>query len=138
MFSDSFSEGQERDINDGFPSDSDPYAEHYDYLSDSDLEDESSLSEEEDGSSCSDEEDEEPLEGKCDSQERLEGGPGPEMSQTVDSNLPSSVNTTEAPNGHRSAPSTIGSLTNLVTPITDLTIISRERVKLPSSEIWRP
>ena len=47
MFSDAFSEGQARDINGEFPSDSDPYIEHYDYLSDSDLEDESSCSEEE-------------------------------------------------------------------------------------------
>lgn len=39
MFSDGFSEGQIRDINEGFPSDSSPYTESYDYLSDSDLED---------------------------------------------------------------------------------------------------
>ena len=47
MLSDAFSEGQTRDINGEFPSDSHPYTEHYDYLSDSDLED---------GSSCFDEE----------------------------------------------------------------------------------
>ena len=42
MFSDGFSEGQLRDINEEFPSDSNPYTEYYDYLSDSDLEDGSS------------------------------------------------------------------------------------------------
>ena len=36
-----------RDIEGEFPSDSHPYTEHYDYLSDSDLEDEPSCSEEE-------------------------------------------------------------------------------------------
>lgn len=41
VFSDRFSEGQARNINDGFPSDSLPHTEDYDYLSDSDLEDES-------------------------------------------------------------------------------------------------
>ena len=38
MFSDGFSEGQPRDINGEFPSDSLSYTEDYDYLSDSDLE----------------------------------------------------------------------------------------------------
>ena len=47
MFSDGFPEGQTRDINGEFPSDSHPYTEDYDYLSDSDLEDGSSCSEEE-------------------------------------------------------------------------------------------
>ena len=45
MFSDAFSEGQLRDINEEFPADSS--TEVYDYLSDSDLEDECSCSEEE-------------------------------------------------------------------------------------------
>ena len=48
MFSDGFSEGQTRDIDGGFPSDSYPYTDDYDYLSDSDLEDVPSFSEEED------------------------------------------------------------------------------------------
>ena len=94
MFSDSFSEGQERDINGGFPSDSDPYAEHYDYLSDSDLEDESSYSEEED---------EEPLEGERDSWRGLEDTPD----QTVVSDPPLPVGTSEARNNNRSTPFTI-------------------------------
>jgi len=93
VFSDSFSEGQERDINERFPSDSGPYAEHYDYQSDSDLEDEFS---------CSGEEDEDSLEGEHNSQERLEGAPDPETSQTVASDLPSLVETSEAQNGRRS------------------------------------
>ena len=38
MFSDGFLEGQPRDINGEFPSDSPSYTEDYDYLSDSDLE----------------------------------------------------------------------------------------------------
>ena len=41
VFSDGFSEGRTRNIDEGFPSNSDPYADDYDYLSDSDLEDES-------------------------------------------------------------------------------------------------
>ena len=41
VFSDGSFEGQTRDLEGGFPSDSDPYTEHYDYWSDSDLEDES-------------------------------------------------------------------------------------------------
>ena len=47
MFSDAFSEGQARNISGEFPSDSDPYTDHYDYLSDSDLEDGAFCSEEE-------------------------------------------------------------------------------------------
>ena len=50
MFSDAFSEGQSRDINEGFPTDS-TTTEVYDYLSDSDLEDECSCSGEEDAES---------------------------------------------------------------------------------------
>jgi len=42
VLSDGFSEGQTRDINGAFPSDSSPYTDDYDYLSDSDLEDEPS------------------------------------------------------------------------------------------------
>ena len=95
MFSDSFWEGQERDINEDFPFDSDPYSEHYDYQSDSDLED---------GSSFSEEEEEEPLEGRRDSQQRLEDAPDLETSQIVASNLPLPVETSEAHNGHRSTP----------------------------------
>ena len=84
MFSDSFSEGQERDINEGFPSDSDPYAENYDYQSDSDLEDEG------------------PLEGERDSTQRLEDEPDSTASQTVVSDLLSPVEMSEAQNCHRS------------------------------------
>ena len=50
MFSDAFSEGESKDINEGFPSDSSTI-EIYDYMSDSDLEDECSCSEEEDAES---------------------------------------------------------------------------------------
>jgi hypothetical protein len=46
VLSDGFSEGQLRNINEGFPPDSTPYTEHYDYLSDSDLEDDYACSEE--------------------------------------------------------------------------------------------
>ena len=55
VFSDGFSEGQARNINGGLPPDSLPHTEHYDYLSDSDLEDES----------CSGEGDEEPQFDDC-------------------------------------------------------------------------
>ena len=49
MFSDGFSEGQLKDIDEGFPSGSVPYTEYYDYSSDSDLEDESPCSGEDEG-----------------------------------------------------------------------------------------
>ena len=94
MFSDSFLEGQERDIDEEFPSDSDPYTGHYDYQSDSDLEDDSSWSEEEE---------EEPLEGEHDLQQ-FEDASDFETYHTVSSNLPSPVETSEAHNGHRSNP----------------------------------
>ena len=42
MLSDGFSEGQAWYINKGFPTDTLPYTESYDYLSDSDLEDDES------------------------------------------------------------------------------------------------
>ena len=47
MFSDGFSEGRTRDINEEFPPESFPYTDHYDYISDSDLDDEFSGFEEE-------------------------------------------------------------------------------------------
>ena len=72
VFSGGFSEGQTRDINGGFPSDSHPYTEDYDYPSDSDLEDESFYS---------GEEDEEPPKAGCDSERRLEYAPDQKMSQ---------------------------------------------------------
>ena len=48
MFSDGFLEAQTRDITEGFPPNSFPYTDHYEYLSDSDLED--SFEEEEEDS----------------------------------------------------------------------------------------
>lgn len=96
MFSDAFSEGQTRDINGRFPPNSNPYTEDYDYLSDSDLEDESS---------CSDEGDEDLPGTDCDSQQRCEDTPNQKASQTVipDESLPhpSSVEITEAQNHDR-------------------------------------
>ena len=94
MFSDDFSEGQTRDINEGFPSDSDPYAEHYDYLSDSDLEDEHSCSEDEG-------EGEESLEGGRVPTQRLEDAPAPTTFQTVVSDPPSSVEASAAQDNDR-------------------------------------
>lgn len=98
------------------PSDSHPCTDHYDYLLDIGLEDE------------------EPLQGERDSQERLENASDPKTSHISD--LPSPVETTEAQDGHGSNPSTIDStILPAFTPITDLTIISRERVELPSSVV---
>jgi hypothetical protein len=79
VFSDSFSEGQVRDINGEFPSDSNPYTEHYDYLSDSDLEDESS---------CSEEEDDEPSEDDRNSRQSVENAPDPKSPKTPVSDPP--------------------------------------------------
>jgi hypothetical protein len=112
VFSDAFSEGQTRDINLGFPSDSHPYTEYYDYLSDSDLED---------GSSCSDEEDEEPREDDDDSsQKKPEGAPDPQTSQTIVSDgpppHPSSTETSEAQNNDRSTSFPVDRFRILVNP----------------------
>lgn len=52
-----------RDINEGFPPDSTPYTEYYDYTSDSDLEDESSGSEEDEENPCEDRDTKEPSKG---------------------------------------------------------------------------
>ena len=99
MFSDGFLEGQTRDINEGFPSDSDPYAEHYEYLSDSDLEDEKSCSEEEGEGEGGDDES---REDDRLSQQRLEDTPGPTTLPTVVSDPPSSIGTSAARNNDRS------------------------------------
>ena len=96
MFSEGFAEGRTRDINEGFPPDSHPYTYHYEYLSDSDLED---------GTSGSEEEDEE---DDRDSQQSLEYVPNQESSRTIISDDPSpcllSVETSEAKNIERSTP----------------------------------
>ena len=105
MFSDGFSEGQARDINGDFPSESHPYTEDYDYLSDSDLED---------GSCCSEEE----------YAEAPENG-DPELSsspQDPDSQVPSttpldhppqsSADASEVQNDERSAPTSPGPSNN--------------------------
>ncbi|KAF9779861.1 hypothetical protein BJ322DRAFT_346991 [Thelephora terrestris] len=62
LFSEGFSKGRLRDINDGFPSDSHPYTEDYDYLSDSDLEE---------GSSCLGEDEGEPQEAEDDNSHQI-------------------------------------------------------------------
>lgn len=89
MFSDGFSEGQQRDINGTFPSDSHPYTEYYDYLSDSDLE----------------EEEEEPPEDYRSRQKRLKDALDPRIVQTTISDTspqyPSSVEPSEARNNDR-------------------------------------
>ena len=97
MFSDSFSEGQTRDINEGFPLDFSPYTEHYDYLSDSDLEDEPSYSEEEDRES---------LEDERESEQGL--GDAPDH-QTVTSDPPSPAEAGAAQNDDRSTSFAVGS-----------------------------
>jgi hypothetical protein len=98
VFSDGFSEGQLRDINRGFPSDSLPYTDDYDYLSDSDLEDESSHSGKE-------EEELQDVSGGG-MRQGLDGGGDSQSPQTITSNnpssCPSSVETTEVRNGDRS------------------------------------
>ena len=89
VFSDGFSEGQQRDINGTFPSDSHPYTEYYDYLSDSDLE----------------EEEEEPPEDYRSRQKRLKDALDPRIVQTTISDTspqyPSSVEPSEARNNDR-------------------------------------
>ena len=79
MLSDAFSEGQTRDITGGFPSDSHPYTDDYDYLSDSDLEDEPPCSEGEGPQE----------DGDGDSQQRLEHTSNPQTSQTIVPDNPS-------------------------------------------------
>ncbi|KAF9650016.1 hypothetical protein BDM02DRAFT_1689999 [Thelephora ganbajun] len=79
LFSNAFSERETGDINGGFPPDSHPYTEDYDYLSDSDLED---------TSSCFEESEEEPHEDSDDNSPRLEDAPDPQTSQTTTSDNP--------------------------------------------------
>ena len=104
VFSDAFSEGQTRDINEGFPSDSHLYTEDYDYLSDSDLEDESSHSEG----------DEEPPETRHNSRQSPKDGPAadPRTPETVVPDPlprhPSSVEICEARTNDRSTSFTVG------------------------------
>ena len=90
MFSDSFPEEQPRDINEGFPSDFYPYVEHYDYLSDSDLEDESP---------CAEWQDSRPLGYKHKSKQGLGRV---QDSQSVSSDLSSSTGTSGARGDDRS------------------------------------
>ena len=89
MFSDGFSEGQLRDINGEFPSDSNPYTEYYDYLSDSDLE----------------EEDEEPPEDHPKSRKRRRGALDPKTPRANISDTPprypSSADASKARNNDR-------------------------------------
>ena len=103
MFSDGFSEGQARDINGEFPSESHPYTEDYDYLSDSDLED---------GSCCSEE-----LEYTEAEDPELASSPQDPDSQ-VPSTTPldhppqSSADASEVQNDERSAPISLGPSNN--------------------------
>ena len=94
MFSEGFSEGQTKDINDGFPLDSQSYTEDYDYESDSDLED--SFSGEDEGEPYED--------GNIPDSERLEN------TQTLEADVssgpsarPSSVEAVENQDNNRSS-----------------------------------
>ena len=82
----------------GFPLDSDPYTEDYDYLSDSDLED---------GSSHSKEDEEGLQDGRGSWQQGLDGAGDPESPQATAPNNPPSrpllVETTEVQNNDRSS-----------------------------------
>ena len=75
VFSGGFSEVTLRDIDGGFPPDSHPYTEDYDYFSDSDLED---------GPSCSRKDEEEPREDNS-------GNPQREVVNVPDSQNPETV-----------------------------------------------
>ena len=98
MLSDEYSEGQAKDMNEGFPSDVDIHTEYYGYLSDSDLEVESCCSERE-GGRHEDGDSSEPAEGD-------ELGP-PQDPQDPDSRVPPSMTfggspvATEARDNHR-------------------------------------
>jgi len=102
VFSDGFSEGQTRDINEEFPSDSHPYTEYYDYLSDSDLED---------GSSCSEDEYAEAPESDDLELPSSPWDPDPQMPSTTPLDHPpqSSTDVSEVQNDERLAPISLGS-----------------------------
>ena len=91
MFLDGVSEGQIREINGNFPSDSYTYTEDYDYLSDSDLED---------GSGCSEEERTEAPESD---DPELSSGP-----RDPDSRVPSTTPMEHLKNDERLAPISLG------------------------------
>jgi len=98
VLSGGFSEGQTRDITGGFPSDSHPYTDDYDYLSDSDLEDEPPCS----GGEGSQED------GDGDSQQRLEHTSNPQTPQIiVPDNPPSSPSLDEISEAQQNDRSTL-------------------------------
>ena len=110
VFSDGFSEGQARNINEGFPSDSLPHTEDYDYLSDSDLEDESS---------CSGGDEDDPQFDDCTERPAKEDEPNPpkaprrgwhpQVSPPAASGSPPQVSQgeNEVENNHKSAPNSL-------------------------------
>ena len=113
-----------------FPTDSHLYTEDYDYLSDSDLEDESSRSEG----------DEEPPETERNSQQSLEDSPDQRASETVLPDppppYPLSVEAREGRTDDRSTSFTIGYFHIRLTPVAGLMVVTQGWVKLPSSMIW--
>ena len=95
MFSEGFSEGQTKNINDGFPLDSQSYTEDYDYTSDSDLED--SLSGEDEGEPHKDD--------STPNSEKLENTQTPQADvSSGPSARPSSVEAVETQDSDRSSP----------------------------------
>ena len=130
MFSDAYSEGQSRDINEEFPTGSS--TEVYDYLSDSDLEDECSCSEEEYT--------ETPESGNPEPSPSSQAQDSdPQLPSIVPSERPpqSSPDAGEAQGDDRLASISLGLQRFWLTCISGLRMDHQGWEKLPSSATWR-
>ena len=133
VFSGGFSEVQLRDIDGGFPPDSHPYTEDYDYFSDSDLEDEPY---------CSGQDEEEPHEDNNENlQQEVSNGPNTQNLETVTPNTlpprPPSDQVIEVQNDTRFFRFPPNILPPPLTRITVLAVVPQEWAKLPLCAIWQ-
>ena len=125
VFSDGFLEGQMKDINEEFPSDCIPHTDYYDYLSDSDLEDENS---------CSGEDEEKHHEGDGTKPEQPYDSEG---SQVAVSETQPQLSQTENEDDPQLAPNTQSFDGSTYLPLGASTF-QQGRGKLQSSVTWPP
>ena len=133
VFSGGFSEVQLRDIDGGFPPDSHPYTEDYDYFSDSDLEDEPY---------CSGKDEEEPHEDNSGNlQQEVSNGPNTQNPETVTPNTlpprPPSDKAIEVQNDTRFFRFPQDILPPRLNSITVLAVIPRGWAKSRLCAIWQ-
>jgi len=122
VLSDKYSEGQTKDISEGFPSDADPHTDYYGYLSDSDLEVESSCSEDEEKPS-EEEDTKEPAEGDKPGSPRNATDPDSRVPlRKTPGNLPQSSQVAAGTqDDHRLVPNSVKFPEPFLTSVADLT-----------------